>query len=90
MRNIMCLTSSQSVIFHKIKMKGIKIEVAKIVPKKIFFLLFVKICFSVKGNRQIPISIKKGNLTESNIGIYVGGKSFAYMQVPKVSVHTLL
>ena len=58
--------------FLKIKIRGIKIDVAKIVPKKTFFLSLVNIFFSVNGIKKIPSKIKKGNFTDSQIGIYVG------------------
>ena len=47
--------------FLKIKIRGIKIDVAKIVPKKTFFLSLVNIFFSVNGIKKIPSKIKKGN-----------------------------
>ena len=62
----------------------------KLFQKKHFFLSLVNIFFSVNGIKKIPSKIKKGNFTDSQIGIYVGGKSFAYMQVPRVFVQTSL
>ena len=60
------------------------------VPKNIEVLLLLKIFFSEKGNKKIPIIINIGSLTESQISKYVGGKSVAYITLPKVIVPTLL
>ena len=68
-KNIICLTSSYKCTFLKIKIKGIKIEVNNIVPKKILFFLFMNIFFSVNGIKNIPSSIIIGNLTDNHIGI---------------------
>ena len=58
------------------------------VPKNIEVLLLLKI-FSEKGNKKIPIIINIGNLTESQISKYVGGKSVA-ITLPKIIIITLL
>ena len=59
-------------------------------PKKIALFLFSKIFFSEKGNIRIPIMIIIGIFTAIQIGIYVEGKSWAYIILPNVVVPTLL
>ena len=60
------------------------------VPKKIAFFLSLKIFFSEKGNNKIPKIIIIGIFTAIQIGMYVEGKSWAYIILPNVFVPTLL
>ena len=71
-------------------MSGIINVVSKILPKKIDLFFSLKIFFSDKGNAKIPIIIKTGILTASQIRMYVEGRSWAYIILPYVFVPTLL
>ena len=60
------------------------------VPKIVDTLLFVNIFFSEKGINKMPTIINNGSFTINQINKYVGGKSVAYIILPKVFVPTLL
>ena len=87
---MICRNSSYKWTFLKINKNGITTAVAKIVPKKILVSVSLKIFFSVKGINKIPNKIIVGSLTINQIGMYVEGKFFEYINLPYVLVPTLL
>ena len=55
-------------------------------PKINDFILVLNVFFSENGIKAAPNKMIIGSFTDNQIKIYVGGKSFALMQLPKVLV----
>ena len=84
-----CLNSSYKFTFRSIRIKIIE-EIVNINDPTIIKFLFSKNnFFSINGNNTNPISITKGNLKNSHINKYVGGKSWAFIHSPRVIVQTV-